>query len=99
MPAKFLQRQGLVLLVTNYRNQTGKIDLIMIDEQKMVFVDGEHRHANRFGRPKESVGMAKHAKVRRTAASNLQWSNRSQSWSCRFDIVAIKGSPLVPVCC
>ena len=96
--AEFLQRQGLVRLVTNYRNRTGEIDLIMIDDQTLVFVEVKQRRDNRFGLPEESVGMAKQAKLRRTAASYLQRYDRLQSWSCRFDVVAITGNPQAPVC-
>lgn len=96
--AEFLQRQGLELLVTNYRNRTGEIDLIMIDDQTLVFVEVKQRRDSQFGRPEESVGMAKQAKLRRTAASYLQRHDRSQSWPCRFDVVAITGSPHAPVC-
>ena len=96
--AEFLQRQGLVRLVTNYRNRTGEIDLIMIDDQTLVFVEVKQRRDNRFGLPEESVGMAKQAKLRRTAASYLQRHDRLQSWSCRFDVVAITGNPQAPVC-
>ena len=96
---EFLQRQGLVRLVTNYRNRTGEIDLIMIDDQTLVFVEVKQRRDSRFGLPEESVGMAKQAKLRRTAASYLQRHDRLQSWSCRFDVVAITGSPYAPVCC
>ena len=96
--AEFLQRQGLELLVTNYRNRTGEIDLIMIDDQTLVFVEVKQRRDSQFGRPEESVGMAKQAKLRRTAASYLQHHDRSQSWPCRFDVVAITGSPHAPVC-
>lgn len=96
--AEFLQRQGLVRLVTNYRNRTGEIDLIMIDDQTLVFVEVKQRRDSRFGLPEESVGMAKQAKLRRTAASYLQRHDRLQSWSCRFDVVAITGSPQAPVC-
>ena len=96
--AEFLQRQGLVRLVTNYRNRTGEIDLIMIDDQTLVFVEVKQRRDSRFGLPEESVGMAKQAKLRRTAASYLQRYDRLQSWSCRFDVVAITGSPQAPVC-
>ena len=62
--AEFLQRQGLVLLVTNYRNRTGEIDLIMSDDQTLVFVEVKQRRDSQFGRPEESVGMAKQAKLR-----------------------------------
>ena len=96
--AEFLQRQGLELLVTNYRNRTGEIDLIMVDDQTLVFVEVKQRRDSQFGRPEESVGMAKQAKLRRTAASYLQRHDRSQSWPCRFDVVAITGSPHAPVC-
>ncbi len=96
--AEFLQRQGLELLVTNYRNRTGEIDLIMIDDQTLVFVEVKQRRDSKFGRPEESVGMAKQAKLRRTAASYLQHHDRSQSWPCRFDVVAITGGPHAPVC-
>jgi len=96
--AEFLQRQGLELLVTNYRYRTGEIDLIMIDDQTLVFVEVKQRSDSQFGRPEESVGMAKQAKLRRTAASYLQRHDRSQSWPCRFDVVAITGSPHAPVC-
>ena len=96
--AEFLQRQGLELLVTNYRYRTGEIDLIMIDDQTLVFVEVKQRRDSQFGRPEESVGMAKQAKLRRTAASYLQHHDRSQSWPCRFDVVAITGGPHAPVC-
>jgi putative endonuclease len=96
--AEFLQRQGLELLVTNYRYRTGEIDLIMIDDQTLVFVEVKQRRDSQLGRPEESVGMAKQAKLRRTAASYLQRHDRSQSWPCRFDVVAITGSPHAPVC-
>ena len=96
--AEFLQRQGLELLVTNYRYRTGEIDLIMIDDQTLVFVEVKQRRDSQFGRPEESVGMAKQAKLRRTAACYLQRHDRSQSWPCRFDVVAITGSPHAPVC-
>ena len=97
LAAKFPQRQGLLLLVTNYRNRTRKIDLIMINDQTLIFVEVKQRRDNLFGRPEESVGMAKQAKLKCTAASNLQRNDRSQSWSCRFDVDAITGNPQAPV--
>ena len=96
--AEFLQRQGLELLVTNYRYRTGEIDLIMIDDQTLVFVEVKQRRDSQFGRPEEPVDIAKQAKLRRTAASYLQRNDRLQSWTCRFDVVAITGSPHAPVC-
>ena len=67
--AEFLQRQGLVLLVTNYRNRTGEIDLIMSDDQTLVFVEVKQRRDSQFGRPEESVDITKQTKLRHTAAA------------------------------
>jgi len=84
--------------VTNYRNRTGEIDLMMLDDQALVFIEFKQRRDSQFGRPEESVGMAKQAKLRCTAASYLQRNDRLQSWFCRFDVVPITGSPHAPVC-
>jgi putative endonuclease len=96
--AEFLQRQGLVLLLRNYRSRTGEIDLIMIDGQTLVFIEVKQRRDSQFGRPEEAVSRAKQAKLRRTAASYLQRHDRLQSRPCRFDVVAITGSPHAPDC-
>ncbi|MCP4510340.1 MAG: YraN family protein, partial [Fuerstiella sp.] len=45
----------------------------------LVFVEVKQRRDSQFGRPEESVGMAKQAKLRRTAANYLQRHDRSQS--------------------
>ena len=88
----------LLPVVTNYRNRTGEFDLIMSDDQTLVFVEVKQRRNSQFGRPEASVDIAKQAKLRRTAASYLQRNDRLQSWVCLFDVVAITGSPHAPVC-
>ena len=50
--AEFLQRQGLVLLVTNYRNRTGEIDLIMSADQTLVFVEVKQRRDSQLADPR-----------------------------------------------
>ena len=70
----------------------------MSDNKSLVFVEVKQRRDSQFGRPEESVDIAKQAKLRRTAASYLQRNDRLQSWTCRFDVVAITGSPHAPVC-
>ena len=97
LPPNTCKSRGLALLVTNYHNRTSQIDLILIDDQTLIFVAIKQRRDNQFDRSKESVGMFKQAKLRNTTASYLQCNDRSQFCSCRFDVVAIAGSPHAPV--
>ena len=40
----FLQQQGLQLVTRNYRCRGGEIDLIMRDDDSLVFVEVRYRH-------------------------------------------------------
>ena len=84
--------------MTNYRYRTGEIDLIMIDDQTLVFVEVKQRRDSQFGRPEESVGMAKQAKLGCTTANHLQCNDELQFWIRRFDVLAITSRPQVPDC-
>ncbi len=76
----------------------GKIDLIVIDDQKLVFVKVKQRRERQFDRPKIFVGRAKQDKLRRTEANYLQCNDRSKSGSGRFGVVSITSSPQAPIC-
>lgn len=85
----YLQQQGLILLQQNYRCYHGEIDLIMQDQDTIVFVEVRHRSHLSHGNALESVHFGKRKKIIKTAIHYLQikkWLYRRNS---RFDIVAI----------
>ena len=88
---QFLLRQGLVLLTRNFLTQSGEIDLIMRDQNLIVFVEVRFRNASRFGTAIHSISGRKRACVVRCASLFLQrhpqWSNHP----CRFDVIAYDG--------
>ena len=88
---RFLLSQGLVLLARNFLTRRGEIDLIMRDQDLIVFVEVRFRNASRFGAAIHSVSLRKSGCVVRSASVFLQqhphWSNHP----CRFDVIAYDG--------
>jgi putative endonuclease len=91
--AHYLQQAGLTLVVCNYRSPYGEIDLIMQQEDELVFVEVRFRTRTDYGSPLESVDHRKQARLRATAAHYLQQDRTASNRPCRFDIVAITASP------
>lgn len=89
---QFLQQQGLTLIEKNFRCRVGEIDLIMRDEQMLVFVEVRFRKDQRFGGAAASVGPVKQQRLWRSAATYLMRFPRPPA--CRFDLIAIEGNDL-----
>lgn len=86
-----LRRQGLKLVERNYRAPFGEIDLIMEQQDVVVFVEVRYRHSEDYGGPAETVDARKQARLRATAAHFLQRHQRAAKRPCRFDVVAVTG--------
>jgi len=83
----FLQQEGLTLILKNYRNKFGEIDLIMEDKQHIVFVEVRLRSSNDFGGALSSVDRRKQTKLINCA--NQYIANESTHLGFRFDVIAI----------
>ena len=88
----FLQQQGLTLVQQNFSCRWGEIDLILRDQETLVFVEVRQRSSARFGGAAASVSAGKQAKLWRTAEVYLQRIRRIPV--CRFDLIAIDGDQL-----
>ena len=88
----FLQQQGLTLVEQNFSCRWGEIDLILRDQETLVFVEVRQRSSARFGGAAVSVSAGKQAKLWRTAEVYLQRIRRIPV--CRFDLIAIDGDQL-----
>ena len=89
----FLQTHGFRLIVQNFHAKVGEIDLIMVKDKLLIFVEVRFRRPGRFGTAAESVTFAKQRKISKTAALFLQRFSQYQSYDCRFDVVTIEGKP------
>jgi putative endonuclease len=86
---KYLIRNGLKAVTRNYRCKYGEIDLIMQDEDTLVFIEVRYRKNIRFGSSAETVTLGKQKKLIIAAQHFIQSEPRLQSSPCRFDVVAL----------
>lgn len=88
----FLQRRGLVLLERNFRCKGGEIDLVMREENMLVFVEVRKRADRRHGGAAASITPRKQARLILAAQVFLQRYGTCPA--CRFDVIAIDGDSL-----
>lgn len=87
LAAKYLTRHKLRVLEFNYRCRRGEIDLVMLDNETLVFVEVRYRRNNRHGSALESVDQHKQNKLL-TAAEHYIQRHRYDNMNCRFDVIA-----------
>ena len=90
--AKYLQQQGLRWLQSNYTTKAGEIDLIMRDEQALVFVEVKYRQQSNWAQAAETVTQAKQRRIIMAAKQYMQHKKVYDRVSCRFDVVAVDDS-------
>ncbi len=89
--AAYLESKGFELLCRNYYIRGAEIDIIFKEGDTTVFCEVKQRSGQSFGRPSESVDIAKQKRICKAA---LGWSvqNKSVDENYRFDIIEIIGS-------
>ena len=90
---EFLEKEGLTLVSHNFRCRLGEIDLIMRDDDTLVFVEVRARGSTRFGTPAETVTQAKQTRLIRAAQMFLRTHPEFADWPCRFDVLALATNP------
>lgn len=89
LACEYLQSQGLRLLRSKYRQKQGEIDLIMQDQEDIVFVEVRKRQGIDFGNALESITPAKINKLIWTARCYLQETKWLYTKTSRFDVVLL----------
>ena len=89
LAAEELSRRGYRILEQNFRCSYGEIDLVMEDEQDLVFVEVKTRRGNAYGLPEEAVTSRKRQKIVQVACHYLDLHTCAErSW--RIDVVAVQ---------
>lgn len=88
LAAAFLRRKGYKILVRNYRQKCGEIDIIATDGGTLVFVEVKTRKNTAFGSPFEAVTEKKQRQIGRVAQDYLG-RNDLFNVPARFDVVSI----------
>ena len=90
LAANYLKDQGLTLIANNYRCRQGEIDLIMQEQDTLVFVEVRYRKQSHYGSAAESVTYSKQQKLLYTANHFLMAKPQFSQRSARFDVVAVQ---------
>src|SRR5688572_558896 len=88
---RFLQKQGLEIIEQNVRMKFAEIDIVAKDGNILCFVEVRSRSNSRYGAPEATVNFRKQDKIIRAASAYLQ-RLYPHIPTCRFDVIAIKGS-------
>lgn len=89
---KFLLKQGLRWITSNYHCRFGEIDLIMRDGDYLVFIEVRQRRSMAFGGALASVTAAKQKKLIKSA-QHYQWTQKISESLCRIDVLTLQGTP------
>lgn len=85
----FLQQKGFIELEVQYRCYCGEIDLVMQENEDIVFVEVRSRQQVDYGDAVESINSKKMNKLIKAATHFLQVKNWLHKRNSRFDVIAI----------
>ena len=86
----YLWHQGLQLITQNYLCRFGEIDLIMLDNRQLVFVEVRSRSHSHWGGATASVDPRKQRKLIKAAGLFLSQQQQFSNLPCRFDVIAFE---------
>ena len=85
--AQVMQQQGFQLLASNYHSRYGELDLILVRDQELVFVEVKARALTRYAQAIESVSRAKQGKMLKTAMCFIEKNPQFAHYYYRFDVI------------
>ncbi len=86
---QYLRDKGLKPVRRNFHSRRGEIDLIMLDDACLVFVEVRYRTATSFVRAVQTVDIHKQRKLASAAAMFLSMNRDFSNHVCRFDVLGI----------
>ena len=84
----YLRRKGYKVLLRNYKNMMGEIDLIAKEKGALVFVEVKTRTSDAMGAPAEALTHFKRQQIVRCAKYYIKRYGIYHV-PCRFDVVSV----------
>ena len=91
MPKRICASEACALLLEITGRENGEIDLVMRDDDTLVFVEVKYRSRSTHGQAVEMVTRKKQSKIIATAMAFLQRNPKYQNQNARFDVLALSG--------
>ena len=91
---RFLIKKGFKHIQSNYSCRQGEIDLIMLDNDTLVFIEVRYRSRPEHGSALESVNYHKQRKIKLCAEHFLSIQTKYSQHYCRFDVIGFDSTNL-----
>jgi putative endonuclease len=88
LAAAFLQKAGYTILIRNYRQKCGEIDIIAEVKGTLVFVEVKTRNNMSYGPPFAAITAKKQRQIGRVAQDYLA-RHKLFDLPARFDVVSV----------
>jgi putative endonuclease len=92
----YVQQQNWQLVVANFRSTFGEIDLIVKQQQQLVFIEVKQRRSSHYGHAAAMVTPQKQHKIILTSQYFLQQFPQYQKYHLRYDVMAIDTQNTTP---
>ena len=87
--SRYLQKKGYQILETNFNTRYGEIDLICVNNNKLIFVEVKAKIGDSYGAPEEMISKRKINQITRTAQSYLLKNKSVANKYSQFRVDAI----------
>ena len=87
---EYLERRGLKLVTENYQCRFGEIDLIMLEQEALCFIEVKYRKSLSFGGAISAIPPQKQRKIVKTALSFVAGNQKMARRAMRFDALIIQ---------
>jgi len=87
---EYLLERGLLLLNANYHCRFGEIDLIMLQQEVLCFIEVKFRKSLMFGGAASAIPVQKQKKIVKSAQFYLSANKRLAQHAMRFDAILIQ---------
>ena len=89
--ARFLERRGYQVLITNFRARGGELDIVAMDGTALAIVEVRYRASDRFGGAAASITFGKRRRIVSAARALLATNPPLARLPARFDVVEVSG--------
>jgi putative endonuclease len=86
----YLLQQGLTLVEQNYHCRFGEIDLIMLQQDVLCFIEVKFRNSMGYGGAASAIPIQKQKKIVKTSQFYLAQNDRHSQHSMRFDALLMQ---------
>lgn len=86
---EWLKQAGLKQVAQNFNCRYGEIDLIMLHDNTLCFIEVKYRKSNAFGGIAYSIPYSKQQKITRSALDFITRNKTYQQHALRFDALFI----------